>query len=216
MWKALAIKELRESAGPAALAILAVIYSLSGLTGMGLLPWQSRSPNSYPFVNDELWFYLWLCCGGLALALGFRQTAWEIGQGTLYFLLHRPISRSLVFVSKLIVGLTSVLLISAGFILIYAWWAASPAHIPAPFEWSMTVQAWQAWVAVPLLYFGAFLSGIRPGKWFGTRLVPLVTGICVAALASYAPWWWLSLSISLGAIAIFCISIFYYAEQRDY
>ena len=63
MWKALAIKELRESAGPAALAILAVIYSLSGLTGMGLLPWQSRSVNSYPFVNDELWFYLWLCGG---------------------------------------------------------------------------------------------------------------------------------------------------------
>jgi hypothetical protein len=216
MWKALVIKELRESAGLAALAALAIIYSLSGLTAMGLLPWQSRTLFWYPFVNDELWFYLWLCCGGLAIALGFKQTAWEIGQGTLFFLLHRPVSRHLVFASKLLVGVGCVLILSAAFILLYSWWAVVPAHVPAPFEWSMTAPAWEVWVAIPILYFGAFLSGVRPARWFGTRLVPLVAAICVAVLAGNVPWWWLSLITSCVAAVIFGISIFYYAQQRDY
>ena len=37
MWKALVIKELRESAGPAALAILAVILFPLGFDGYGIV-----------------------------------------------------------------------------------------------------------------------------------------------------------------------------------
>ena len=38
----------------------------------------------------------------------------------------------------------------------------------------MTAWAWQLWLCMPLVYLGAFLSGIRPARWFGTRLMPLV------------------------------------------
>ena len=151
-----------------------------------------------------------------AIALGFKQTAWEVGQGTHFFLFHRPISRNRVFVSKLVVGLGWVVAMSLILILLYAWWAMTPGHLPAPFEWSMTVPAWQLWLAMPVLYFGAFLSGIRPGKWFGTRLAPLVAAIFVAAAASNFPLLWLTLLVSLAAIVVFNISIFYYAHARDY
>jgi hypothetical protein len=161
-------------------------------------------------------FYLWLCIGGLAIALGMRQTAWELGQGTYYFLLHRPVSRYRVFISKLAVGLISVLVSSLVLITIYAWWAATPGHVAAPFDWSMTFPAWQNWIALPLLYLGAFLSGIRPGKWFGSRLLPLAAAILVAMLATSVPWIWLTLAIVLAASALFVVGIIYYVRRRDY
>src|SRR5438874_7491758 len=101
MLKALVIKELRESVGIVVLAVLSIVYAFSGLTGMRLLPWQGGNSNTYPFVWDSLTFYLAICIGGLAIALGFKQTAWEVGQGTHFFLFHRPISRNLVFFCKL-------------------------------------------------------------------------------------------------------------------
>jgi hypothetical protein len=32
---------------------------------------------------------------------------------------------------------------------------------------------------IPLLYMGAFLSGLRPARWYGTRFLPVVAG-CMA------------------------------------
>ena len=216
MLKALVIKELRESAGLVVLAGLALLNALSELAGLRLLPWNATSLQRYPFVYDQLSFYLWLYVGGLAVAIGLRQTAWELGQGTYLFLLHRPVSRGQVFLSKLAVGLAWVLVASAALILLYAWWASTPGHVAAPFHWSMTLPAWQKWLALPLVYLGAFLSGIRPAKWFGSRLVPLVASIFVAAIAAAMPWLWLTLVISLVAAVLLVIGIFHYVRRRDY
>jgi hypothetical protein len=101
-------------------------------------------------------------------------------------------------------------------ILLYAWWASAPGHIAAPFYWSMTRPAWCNWVALPLVYVGAFLSGIRPGRWFGSRLVPLVAAIALALLAANLPWISLALGTSLLGIALGLVAIFYYVRQRDF
>ena len=52
MLKALVIKELRESAGMIAVAVLAAALILSDLTGVRLLPLQSGAGSAYPFVSD--------------------------------------------------------------------------------------------------------------------------------------------------------------------
>jgi hypothetical protein len=216
MFKALVIKELRESAGIVALAVLAIAYSLSELTGMRLLPWQSGNPYAYPFIYDSFSFYLALCTSGLAIALGLKQTAWEIGQGTQYFLFHRPVRRDRIFTSKLVVGLSWVIALSAATILLYAWWAATPGHVAGPFEWSMTSWLWQQWIAFPLLYLGACLSGVRPARWFGTRLVPLVAAVFLAMAAANMPFIWLTVLIVALSVVAFLIAIFYYVRERDY
>jgi hypothetical protein len=216
MLKALVIKELRESAGLLALGMIGAIYMLGELTATPVVPWQGRTLYAYPFVNDGLSFEFWLVAGGVAIALGFRQTAWELGQGTYFFLLHRPIARWRIFALKLLIGGTLAMVFSAAFILVYAWWAATPGHFAAPFEWSMTDSAWIRWIALPPLYVGAFLSGIRPGRWFGTRLVPLVAGIGAALLASYMPWFWAALAISIIGSVFGLVSIFYYVRERDF
>src|SRR5262245_39462878 len=112
MFKALIVKELREAAGIVALAALGAVYALAGLTATPLLPWQSPRLYHYPFIYDTLSFYFAVVAGGLAIALGLKQTAWELAQGTAYFLLHRPISRAKIFGYKLWIGAALVLAIS--------------------------------------------------------------------------------------------------------
>jgi hypothetical protein len=216
MVKALVVKELRESAGLIALAALGAGYALSELTATHLLPWQGSRLYNYPFVNDELSFYFSLVAGGLAIAIGFKQTAWELGQGTYYFLLHRPVERVRVFAYKLLVGGLLVMSFSGFMVLAYALWAAKPGQFEAPFFWSMTASAWTTWIDLPPVYFGAFLSGIRPGKWFGTRLVPLLAAIFGSVVASAMPWFWLAAAISFAASALLITDIFYYVRHRDY
>ena len=93
MLKALVVKELRESAGIVALGVLGGIYVLGEQTATPVMPWQYRYLPAYPFINDSFGFFFWVMAGGLAIALGLRQTAWELGQGTYFFLFHRPIRR---------------------------------------------------------------------------------------------------------------------------
>jgi hypothetical protein len=80
----------------------------------------------------------------------------------------------------------------------------------------MTLPAWQLWACMLLVYFGAFLSGIRPARWFGTRLVPLVAAIVLAVLVWSAPWWWLWLAALAAGAGLILVNIFYYAALRDY
>jgi hypothetical protein len=216
MLKALVIKELRESVGVAALAAAAILYALADMAGIQFLPWQIQFSHAMPFVSDALKSYLAMCIGGLAIGLGLKQTAWEIGQGTHYFLFHRPISRGRIFVTKLAVGFGWVLLLSTLLILLWAWWAATPGRVPVPFYWSMTIPAWQHWLTFPVVYLGAFLSGVRPGNWFGSRLVPLVAAIFIAIAAASLPFVWLTAIIVVVSIVAFTTGIFYCIDRRDY
>ena len=216
MIKALALKELRESAGILVLAVLVMGYALAELTAFSLLPWQSGRLYHYPFVNDSLFFYFSLVVGGLAIVLGLRQSVWESRFGTYYFLLHRPISRGSIFGSKIAVGLLAVMSLGAVLILLYARWAATPGNMPALFEWSMTYPAWKFWGVMPMVYLGAFLSGMRPGNWFGTRLVPLVATLAGAMMIYALPWVWLTGVVSLAISFLLLLVIWHFVYQRDF
>jgi hypothetical protein len=219
MLKALVIKELRESAGIVAVAALAVLYVLGLLTGVRFLPFTFgfwRVGASIPFVSDGLSPAYALVIGGLSVALGLKQSAWELNQGTYYFLLHRPATRRTIVGTKLVVGGAVVLSVGALLVMLYALWAASPGNSATPFYWSMTIAAWQLWACIVLVYFGAFLSGIRPARWFGTRLVPLVSAAFLAFTVWLNSWWWLWLASFTICTGFLLVSIFYYARRRDY
>jgi ABC-type transport system involved in multi-copper enzyme maturation permease subunit len=217
MLKSLAIKELRESVGIVAVAVLAAAYTLAMITGMRIFPvFFSMAGAGFPFVSDAFSKLYVVVIGALAIALGLKQAAGEGRRDTYYFLLHRPASRRSIFGTKLIVGAAFVLIVGGLLVLLYAIWAATPGNVAAPFYWSMTAWAWQLWLCMPLLYLGAFLSGIRPARWFGTRLMPLAAAGFATFLIVMSPWWWLTAVALAICAAIIVVSIFYYAEQRDY
>jgi hypothetical protein len=224
MLKTLALKELRETIGIAALAlILFANYVLNGM-GVRLLPIGPAGRYSIPFVSDPLLQSFVVIAVLLAVALGFRQSVWESAFGTDQFLLHRPVSRIQLIGVKLFVGIAVLMICSTLPILAYASWAATPGTHASPFEWSMTEPFWRIPLATTMIYLASFLSGIRPARWVGTRLVPLAAvaflAMIVAAGAPYfavlpAWWiWWAGVVVLVDAVLV--VSILFAFRTRDF
>jgi len=153
----------------------------------------------------------------LAITQGYRQSAWEPSQGTALYLLHLPLTRRRIFLTKLFTGIGLLLVCTLLPILIYAIWAAMPGTHPGPFEWSMTVPAFQLWLLMPLVYLGAFASGIRPARWFGSRLLPLLSlALSGTLLALVAPWWLIAAPLYLLVALVLVSDILWEAETRDF
>ncbi len=216
MLKTLTWKEARELLPLVALALVAQGLLLVAASGLSIVP-VVTSNRVIPFVDHSLGNML-LYVGGIAgLAIGLWQTLWESGRGTFQFLLHRPVERASVFTVKLAVGIAMTLLISGLPILAYALWAALPGTHASPFFWSMTTWAWLTWFRLPVVYLGAFLSGLRPGRWFGSRALPLGAAVLAyLALIATVQWPWASLLTTLAVEACFVLVIYRVAATRDY
>jgi hypothetical protein len=229
MIRAVVLKELRESAWIAALALalyLALVYQVipreksvfSSIPAFSYPYFQVR-PESIPFVDGTFATYFAMISYAAALGLGFRQATRESGQDTYLFLLHRPWSRDKIFLTKLAIGVGLLLACAAVPILEYSWWAASPGDVPAPFEWSMTLGCWCGWATMPVAYLAAFLSGLRPGRWYATRLLPIVALLAICAVIellqmSFGSWVLIPVVPLLDLVLV--LLIIHTARTRDY
>lgn len=217
--KSLIFKELREIAAIALAALAGYLALVVNLMGARIFDWVPGMPNGtheVPFTGYAFMLFFLVVSVVFAVVLGFRQSAWESASGTYLYLLHLPRSREAIFLTKLATGMVVLFVCAASPIVAYGWWASVPGHHAGPFEWSMTVPAWQMAMLVPVLYLGAFLSGLRPAWWFGTRLFPLIaSGACLIALA-LTPWWfvWVPLAVLLYAVLI--SNVCHVARVRDY
>lgn len=225
MWKALAFKEARENLwlGAAGLAILLFVVA-------NQIGWDDSLPSSYgfpsfgtasgqiPFVADDFAIGVAAVAALLAVALGFHQTLGETLHGTYLLLFHLPVSRRRLVWVKLAAGLTVYAACTVPPVLLFAVWAATPGTHASPFAWSMTWPVWRILLSMTMLYLAAFLCGLRPARWFGSRLLPLV----VAALPTFIlleaplPWWWLQVLITFVVDGIFLICIQHVVRMRDF
>jgi hypothetical protein len=218
--RALLRKELREVFGIAAAALgcyLALAANLMGAKVFDWVPGMPRGTNEVPFTGGDFEILFILISAVLAMALGFRQSAWESARGTYLFLLHRPLHRDALFLTKLATGVGVLVFCAAAPVVLYGAWAAVPGHHPGPFEWSMSAPAWRIVFLMPLLYLGAFLSGLRPARWFGTRLLPLVAALVLMIVLHNLPWWWAA-TFPLAALlyGLLVANVCYVARARDY
>jgi ABC-type transport system involved in multi-copper enzyme maturation permease subunit len=219
-------KELRETRLFAALAVGLYVIYLCQLTGKGTtilahtvwwVPGMNVEPPDVPFVQDNFSTMLFFIGATLAITLGFRQSAWEPSQGTALYLLHLPLTRRTIFLTKLLTGIGLLLACTLLPILIYGVWAAMPGTHPGPFEWSMTEPAIRVWLLMPLVYLGAFASGIRPARWFGSRLLPLLSvAFTGTLLVPLAHWRLIAFAFLLLAAAVLVSNILWEAENRDF
>jgi ABC-type transport system involved in multi-copper enzyme maturation permease subunit len=221
--RTLAWKELREIILIMAAALawyLALVVNAMGSKAFNWIPVMPRGTHGIPFVGDGDFAAVHTLISAIfAMALGFRQSAWESSRGTYLFLLHRPIHRETVFSIKLATGAAVYLLCASLPILLYAWWAIVPGHHPGPFEWSMTGATWRLTFLMLLLYLGAFLSGLRPARWFGTRLLPLAGSLMILVVLNLLPeskWWHLAFPLALVFCTLLIANICFVARVRDY
>jgi hypothetical protein len=213
-------KELRETAGIVAIGLAFYFYFTVKAMRHDLLPWfpsYGMDHFAIPFIgSDYLTNFAWVSAG-LTIALGFRQSVGESVHSAWMFLLHRPVVWTRLIGVKLLVGVAVYLVCGAAAILAYAWWAATPGTHASPFAWSMTVPIWKVWITMPIVYLGAFLSGIRPARWTRTRLLPLAAAGTLAAFVPDLPWWPLC---GLGLIVLLFVvlvgNILFTVRTRDF
>jgi hypothetical protein len=114
--------------------------------------------------------------------LGFLQVYSESTGDKRSVLLHRPLSRSGIFLAKVIAGVGLYLLALLIPTVIAVILAATPGHISAPFEWGMAVP-WSVDVFTGLVYyFAGMLVAQRQARWYASRCLPLAAGLFTSIL----------------------------------
>jgi hypothetical protein len=218
MFRALVYKELRETGWIALIALAAYLVFVINCAGYLPVPFFYRGGGyTTPFLDGEFSNYFCVVSVLFAIALGLAQTVLESRRGTWLFLLHRPMRRRHIFAVKLAVGCGLYLGGGALGIVALGLWAAIPGNHASPFEWWMTADTWKAWAAIGLLYVGAFLTGMRSARWFGTRLFPLfAAGIAALFLVVFPPWPILRVAAGVLVAACLAVLIDYTAHERDF
>jgi hypothetical protein len=222
MMRAIAIKELRETVGIAAIAIVLYVAIVTSAAGIDLFQNLAdfvgvnlNAGDPIPFTGGDFVTRFRLVSAGLAIVLALRQSSWEASRGTYLFLLHRPARRQAFFVGKIVTGLALLQLTAAIPILAFSVWAASPGTHPSPFEWSMTLPSWSAWICLPVVYCRAFAGGLLPGRWRGPRVLPILAGLMLFFAGSEMVWP-IALIGSLLASVVLLSVVRFEAQERDY
>jgi ABC-type transport system involved in multi-copper enzyme maturation permease subunit len=219
MLRSLAWKESREVFPLVAVALVVQLYLFGWAMGLPLVPFI-YSRGAIPFVQDMPGVMLLIVGGLAAIVLGLRQTTREASGGTFPFLLHRPVSRNAIFATKLLVGIAAYLIVAGVPLACYTLWAATPGTHASPFFWWLAAARWGVLVQLPLLYLGAFLSGLRPARWLGSRLLPLFgAGLVWVAAQGIRAWSGLYVleALAMAALAAcLVLAILHVAATRDY
>ncbi len=225
---ALILKELRSISRLIALALLADGLLLSDLTGQsywlgGTYPVQS----GFALIQASWWLRFGFLVAAIASALGMSMSLDDGLRGTWAFALFRPVSRRAYIGAKLLVGGAVTLALSVLPVVVYSVWATTPGNVAAPFRWSLLQPAIEACGWSVVVFLGAFLSGIRPAKWWWSRLWPLATSVVLGillwlvplepdvprALTATATEYW---CLCVGMVIAFSVSILAVVEEREF
>jgi hypothetical protein len=138
-------------------------------------------------MDDGSLFILALIAAGFGAVLGFLQVFPESRGDRRSLLLHRPLTRSRIFLGKAAAGV-GLYLLALG--IPFAWaagLAATPGHIAEPFGWPM-VLPWAADVLTGLVwYFAGMLAAQREARWYGSRCLGLAAGLFCSILVWTLP-----------------------------
>ncbi|BDI34463.1 hypothetical protein CCAX7_65140 [Capsulimonas corticalis] len=119
----------------------------------------------------------------VAAGIAFVQIFSEKRRDQWAFLIHRPASPTALFWGKAAAGLGLYFAATGGALLAVALWAATPGHLPAPFDIHLLAPGARSILGGVLVYFGALLTALRPARWYGSRILPLALAVFFAFVA---------------------------------
>ncbi|MBI4603126.1 MAG: hypothetical protein HY721_14300 [Planctomycetes bacterium] len=175
---AILLKELREGLKWAALV-------LAGTSAGTILALRANDPAFYwPLVGSGV-ATASAAAGGLLL--GILQVAFEAGRDRWAFLVHRPVSRTAIFLGKALAGLGLLFLATGLPLAAAASWCALSERWTAPFYLPMALPGAADLVAGAACYFAGMLIALRDARWYGSRVLALGPAIACTALAWAVP-----------------------------
>ena len=181
---ALLKKELRESLIPIILATLV----FGGITTLMIQEFVHNGGNDYRFyahyanAGQTYWLFHSFPLGEIGVLLLFASIVLGLTLGALHFglplltrtwafLLHRPVTRSAILGSKLLVGLIAF---GVALGLPWSWAYAHIQQVKATGFPSNPRVFWEGWLFIGLglaLYLGTALCAMTDARWYTTRLI---------------------------------------------
>jgi hypothetical protein len=158
-----------------------------------LLPMALLGGPSEPMINVGGAVLLFFVTAVFGAALGFMQIFFESRGDHRAILLHRPLSRSRIFLDKVVAGVTIYLLAMLIPFLALTVWMATPGNVPAPYHWQ-TALPWLADILAGLVfYFAGMLTAQREARWYGSRCLGLAAAFGCTMLVWSVPEFWQAL-----------------------
>lgn len=206
-------KELREHAPVAALGLavgllLTVYHAARGARFVrdGGTSWADSSLTP-PIARGNYQGSLIVICGAIAFALGFFLAWKEEWKGTWAFLLHRPVTRGQVLLSKLSAG---AILYTGATMLPYgltALWSALPGNYPTPWSAHYLLGGVAIWLSGLVVLVAALLAGLRPARWYATRFAPVTAALSLLFAGVFGMTWmslYLAALLGLAMLGLAC------------
>jgi len=162
--------ELRENLKWAVLVL--IITWLAVAIALTFREFMEYKPANFWFGPGNVGFTLGAALGGLLL--GIFQVVFESGKNSWAFLVHRPLSRTGIFLAKAISGL-GLLYLAAGTPLFFMALCGLTGHWAAPFSAAMALPAVLDILSGAVYYFAGMMIALRCARWYGSRL-PLPDG----------------------------------------
>lgn len=194
--KAMIAKELREGLKWAALVLVV----------LGICTFVIFAANR---LEEVLMYWVADCAAATTagaaaggLLLGIMSTALEARADRWAFLVHRPLSRTAIFLGKAIAGL-ALLYLAAGipFAASVAWCEASDFWA-APFRIELAVPWAIDLLAGGVYFFTGMVIGLRRARWYGSKVLPLGFPLLATALTWAVSELWMAVLVVLAGLAI--------------
>jgi hypothetical protein len=138
-------------------------------------------------------------CAIFGALLGWLQIRAEKHPDLWAFLVHRPITRTTIFWSKVFSGLLLYVVATGvplfGFVIV----VSIPGKVAAPFQWAMALPLVAIFLSGMVFYFAGLLTGLRKARWYASRGF----GLGMAIVSSFGIFivqeFWQALLIIAGA-----------------
>ena len=170
-------KEFRENLKWAVLALIGLgLAEFYGLTQTS----SSYDDQGATLCKSGFLMVTTFGCAAVGLVLGLIQILPELRRDQWASLLHRPVSRAVIFNGKALAGILLYLFATVPPFLFCVWYAAAPGHFALPFVPGTILPGVASLCAGTAYYFAALFIGVRRGAWFGMRafgFLAAVTGM---------------------------------------
>ena len=213
--KALIQKELRENVKLAVLGlfifalmlVLAYCDFLHEMKAMMLGNTDLRGDLLQPLVAPLFQLETGYFCAIFGAVLGWFQIHNERQRDLWAFLIHRPITRTGIFLGKIIGGLILYVLVTGLPLVCFIGWALVPGHVAAPFEWAMLRPVAVFFLLGIVYYVAGMLSGLRQARWYASRALGLAVALFVSMFVVVEPQLWQILVFILVGGAILATAV---------
>ncbi|MGZ0174169.1 MAG: hypothetical protein ACKVHE_32085 [Planctomycetales bacterium] len=214
MFKAMLRKESVVVAGPLLLAVVA----LSVLVGDAVYESRRRpAPQGDWMLDGDLVYPFLMGSVCLAMTIGVLQCVTEETQGTWRYAHAFPGGWRQILKLKLACGAVTWIVWSGMAISICLLGIGLDKGSEGEPLGKLFDPMLRTLVSVPIVYFGGYLTALRPARWYATRLLPGLGVVPCWFLVLYLPSWWVVAPLVTVAFSALLIGvIFHIAETRDF